>query len=355
MKKPLFISLVITTALLLSCHKDIELEAYQATPYELKIPQGFPQMVIPVDNPMTVEGVALGRKLFYDKRLSGDNTQSCSSCHQQSHGFSDPNRVSTGITGAQGTRQAMSLVNLGWEKFFFWDGRAATLEEQATMPVINPVEMNASWPDVIAKLDADPVYKKMFFEAFGTREITIARVTKAIAQFERTLISGNSKFDKVLRGEVSFTASEANGYDLFMKDKDEANGISGADCFHCHGPVLMAKQVYANNALDATFADPGLGAITGDPNDNGRFKAPSIRNIEVTGPYMHDGRFTTIDQVIMHYSTGLVNSATVDPLMKFVADGGVGLSPQELTDLKNFLLTLTDNDFLTNPEFSDPN
>lgn len=343
------------TILLKSCRKDIELGSYQATPYTLQIPQGFPQMVIPVDNPMTVEGVALGRKLFYDKRLSQNNAQSCGSCHFQSNAFSDPNTFSEGVTGAIGTRNAMALINLGWEQFFFWDGRSATLEEQAFFPVINPIEMNTTWSEVIAKLQADPLYRKMFREAFGNDGITVNRVTKAIAQFERTLISGNSKFDKILRGELSFTSDEYNGYQLFNRDKDEANGIAGADCFHCHGPILMAKQVFSNNGLDANFIDLGLGAITGNPNDNGKFKAPTLRNIELTAPYMHDGRFTTLDQVINHYSNGLQMSPTIDPLMKFAADGGVALSPQERQELKAFLLTLTDWDFVNNPAFSDPN
>ena len=356
MKKFAIISFSLLLVFVLkSCQKDIELVSYTATPYELQIPQGFPQMVIPTDNPMTVEGVALGRKLFYDKRLSQDNSLSCSSCHLQANAFSDPRSFSEGVTGAIGVRNAMALVNLGWEQFFFWDGRSATLEEQAFFPVIDPREMNATWSDVIAKLQADPEYKKMFNQAFSTPGITVDRVTKAIAQFERTLISGNSKFDKVLRGEVSFTPSEANGYDLFTKDKDEFNNISGADCFHCHGPILMSKQVFANNGLNANFIDLGLGAITFNPNDNGRFKAPTLRNIELTGPYMHDSRFSTLDQVINHYSNGLVMSPTIDPLMKFAADGGVGLTPQEKADVKAFLLTLTDWDFVNNPEFSDPN
>lgn len=339
---------------LVSCSKDPEIAVYTPTPYTLQIPQGFPQMLIPSDNSMTVEGVALGRKLFYEEKLSGNNSQSCASCHFQNHGMSDPNQFSTGITGAVGNRNAMALINLGWERFFFWDGRSATLEDQALHPVINPIEMNDSWPNVIAELQADKTYREMFYHAFGTPGIDSIRAAKAMAQFMRTLISGNSKFDRVLRGQESFTSSEANGYDLFMRDRDVNNNISGADCFHCHGPILMAKQVFANNGLDATFADPGLAGITNDPNDLGRFKAPTLRNIELTAPYMHDGRFTTLDQVVNHYSSGLVNSPTIDPLMKSVDDGGVGLNPQERIDLKNFLLTLTDWDFVNNPAFSDP-
>lgn len=347
-------ALVLATGLIPSCKKDPFIGVHEPTPYNLQIPPGFPQMIIPEDNPMTVEGVALGRKLFYEEKLSGNNTQSCASCHFQQNAFSDPNTVSTGITGAQGTRNAMALINLGWEHFFFWDGRAATLESQIFDPVRNPVEMNDNWPNVERKLRMDEEYRELFHRAFGTPGIDSVRVTKAIAQFLRTLISGNSKFDRVQRGLESFTPSEANGFDLFMRDKDENNGISGADCFHCHGPILMAEQLLANNGLDASFTDPGLGGVSGNANDLGKFKAPTLRNIALTAPYMHDGRFNTLDEVIEHYSSGLQLSPTIDPLMKFAADGGVGLNPQEKIDVKNFLLTLTDWDFINNPAFSDP-
>jgi cytochrome c peroxidase len=357
MRKPRLLVILFILAgiiILKSCRKDPMLEPYTQTPYELNIPSHFPDMVIPEDNPMTVEGVSLGRKLFYDEILSGDNTMSCGTCHQQQFGFTDTARFSKGITGALGNRNSMALVNLGYERFFFWDGRAATLEDQIFGPVVNPIEMNETWDHAVEELNASSEYRKLFHQAFGTPGIDSVRVSKAIAQFMRTLISGNSRFDKFWRGEISFTPSESNGFDLFMRDKDEANGISGGDCFHCHGPVLMSKQLFSNNGLDAIFTDMGKGGVTGDPNDNGKFKAPSLRNLEFTFPYMHDGRFNTIDQVINHYSTGLVLSPTIDPLMKFAADGGVALTPQERIDLKNFLLTLTDWDFLNNPQFSDP-
>ncbi len=351
----LLLTIVFFMVELSSCRKDPVLDVYHPSPYRLSIPRGFPEMVIPFDNPMTIEGVKLGRKLFYEKRLSANNNLSCGSCHQQQHGFSDPRRFSPGTDGLNGTRQSMALINLGWEHFFFWDGRKATLEDQIFDPIRNPVEMNTTWPEVETKLRADAEYREMFRKAFGSSGVDSVRVSKAISQFLRTLISGNSRFDRVMRGEISFTASEANGFDLFMRDKDEANNISGADCFHCHGPVLMADQLLNNNGLDATFSDPGLGGITGNPNDMGKFKAPTLRNIEFTAPYMHDGRFNTLDEVIGHYSTGLVVSPTIDPLMKFASDGGVSLSPQERQDLKAFLLTLTDHEFLNNPAFSDPN
>ncbi|MFZ5554365.1 MAG: cytochrome-c peroxidase [Bacteroidota bacterium] len=355
MRKGLIIFFVAVLVIAIkSCKKDPAVGVYVPTPYELKIPEGFPQMIIPADNPMTVEGVALGRKLFYEEKLSGDNTMSCATCHMQQYAFSENTPFSTGIDGSVGNRNAMALINLGWEKYFFWDGRAATLEDQIFGPVVNPIEMDESWANAMDEINEDPIYRDMFRKAFGTPGVDSVRASKAIAQFIRTLISGNSKFDKVLRGEVSFTSSESNGYDLFMRDKDEANQISGGDCFHCHGPILMSKQLFSNNGLDMVFADSGRGAVTGNPLDIGKFKAPTLRNIELTAPYMHDGRFATIDQVIEHYSTGVVVSPTLDPLMKFAADGGVGLTPQEKADVKAFLLTLTDYDFINNPEFKDP-
>lgn len=337
-----------------SCKKDDDILAYEPTPYELIIPAGLPPMPIPFDNPFTVEGIELGRRLFYDERLSGDNTMSCASCHHPTMNFTDTARVSTGITGAQGTRNSMPLINLGWQTSFFWDGRVNTLEQQVLHPVINPIEMNDLWPNVVWELIQDEKYPEMFRRAFGERGIDSVKVSKALAQFLRTMISANSRYDKMRRNELVFTSDEFEGLTLFNRDKDEANNIAGADCFHCHGEPMFTSNQFHNNGLDAIFTDLGRGFITGNPNDNGKFKAPSLRNIALTAPYMHDGRFANLDDVINHYSTGLVYSATIDPLMKFVADGGVALTTTEKNQLKAFLNTLTDHDFATNPAFQDP-
>lgn len=344
--------------LILACKKD-KVE-YEPTPYELKIPSHFPDMIIPEDNPMTVEGVALGRKLFYDTRLSGDNTQACATCHAPEHSFSDPNQFSTGIDGLQGNRNSMALINLGWNQFFFWDGRAKTLEEQILQPVENPIEMHETWANVVAKLNADVEYKNMFFRAFNTTEIDKYYAAKAIAQFIRTMISGESKYDVMYKNENSIplsaeevailatvTPEEFAGYDLFKS-------LNGADCFHCHNGPLMQVQKFSNNGLDATFTDLGRGEITGNPNDNGKFKVPTIRNIALTGPYMHDGRFATLDDVINHYSHGVQMSSTIDPLIEYASQGGVQLDPAEKELLKKFLLTLTDYNFINNPDFKEP-
>ena len=350
-----FLFLLLTLS---ACKKDKA--NFQPTPYILAIPSHFPDMEIPTDNPMTKEGVALGRWLFYEKRLSGNDSMSCASCHLPTNSFSDPNKYSTGIDGIAGNRNSMALINLGWDKFYFWDGRASTLEKQILEPVPNPIEMHQSWTDAVYKLNLDINYRNQFFRAFGEPGIDSTKVTKAIAQFIRTMISGESKYDVMYKFENSLplsssdqsilpaiTAEEWAGYDLFKS-------LNGADCLHCHSGVLMHINKFSNNGMDATFADPGRGGITGNPNEMGRFKIPTLRNIALTAPYMHDGRFATLDEVIDHYSTGLVSSPTIDPLMEHLATAGVQLDSQERDLLKKFLMTLTDYNFVNNPNFQDP-
>ncbi len=327
-----------------------------SSPYYLDVPSLFSQNllppVLPEDNPLTIEGIELGRKLFYEKKLSGDNTQSCSSCHSPSLAFNDTNQFSIGIDNIFGGRNSMPIFNLAWnyDENFFWDGRATSVENQAFGPVVNPVEMHQAWPDAVAKLQNDNSYPDLFKKAFGTNVIDSVLVSKAISQFERILISGNSKFDRYLNYQESLSSSELSGFNVFM---DENAG----DCFHCHGgPTnpLWTDNQFHNNGLDASFSDEGLGGISGNPNDFGKFKTPSLRNLVFTAPYMHDGRFATLEEVIEHYSSGLVHSSTIDPLMKNVSQGGAQLSLQDKIDLKAFLLTLTDSSFVTNSNFSKP-
>jgi len=322
-------------------------EFWNPTPYQLQIPEGFPDMLIPEGNPMTLEGVSLGRKLFYDPILSADNTQSCASCHGQGFGFTDNGRqFSIGIDGIAGTRNAMPIINAGWMPTLFWDGRDPSLESQALEPVPNPIEMHQQWPDATAKLQAHPDYPDLFFNAFGTREIDSSYVVKAIAQFERTLISGNSKWDKYLRGEVELSQAESKGFEIFFTEK--------GDCFHCHSTILFTDNLFHNNGLDSEFADLGRFDVTANTNDRGKFKTPTLRNIIYTGPYMHDGRFETLEEVIDFYSEGLQFSATIDPLMKNVNQGGIQLTDDEKQNLLAFIKTLTDTAFISNPEFSNP-
>jgi cytochrome c peroxidase len=295
----------------------------------------------------------LGRKLFFDPILSGDGTQACASCHSPELSFTDINRFSTGITMQQGNRNSMPLFNLAWNwnNKFFWDGRSNTLENQALDPVTNPIEMNNTWPNALASLQADQNYPQLFNAAFGTQIIDSTLVIQALAQFERTLISANSKFDQFLMGQTSLSPAELSGFNIYMDE-------NGGDCFHCHGQAsepLWTDNDFHNNGLDATFLDLGLGAVTNNAADNGKFKTPSLRNLAYTAPYMHDGRFTTLDEVIDHYSIGLVNSSTIDPLLKNIGQGGVQLTTSEKADLKAFLLALSEPEFITNPDFQDPN
>jgi len=350
--------LILPFLLLFSCKKDKVNSV--PTPYVLEIPSHFPNMIIPEDNPMTVDGVELGRALFYEKKLSGDNSMSCATCHAPQLAFQDANATSVGIDGQFGNRNSMALINLGWNTSFFWDGRSKTLEEQIIEPVIDPVEMHTTWLNVVGKLQADVKYRNSFFKAFNTSQIDSTDAAKAIAQFIRTLISGTSKFDVMYKFENNLTLSaneilihqtvtpsEWAGYDLFKS-------LNGADCFHCHNGPLMQVHKFSNNGLDATFSDIGRGGVTGLSNDNGKFKVPTLRNIALTAPFMHDGRFATIDEVINHYSHGIQMSSTIDPLIEFAGQGGVQLDAQEKDLLKQFLLTLTDSSFINNPSFKEP-
>ncbi|MGY8690612.1 MAG: MbnP family protein, partial [Verrucomicrobiales bacterium] len=267
------------------------------TPLALRVTKRFPQVALPKDNPLTVEGVRLGERLFHDPRLSKGNAQSCASCHQQSHAFTDPNtRFSVGVNGDAGMRNAMPLFNLAWKKAFFWDGRVKSLREQVLEPIQDAHEMNEALPAVVAKLQADADYSALTEAAFGTRSITAEHVAKGLEQFLQTLISQDSKFDRAARREVAFTDEEKRGFQLFVTEFDPKNNLRGADCFHCHGGNLFTNHDFANNGLDATFADLGLGKVTDKPEDAGKFATPSMRNVAVTGPYMHDGRFATLEE-----------------------------------------------------------
>lgn len=347
---PLSTALLVYMVFLTACQK------YPSTPegqptgptlYNLNIPAGFPDMDIPTDNPMTIEGIALGRMLFYDSILSADNSQSCGSCHQQAYAFTDGGkRFSEGIDKIEGTRNSMQIINSGWTEHLFWDGRSVGLEMQALEPVPNPIEMHQSWPDAMDKLNSHPSYPDLFFKAFGKHMIDSTLVVKAIAQFERTLISSNSKWDKYLRGEYNLTQAETRGYEIFFTEK--------GDCFHCHTTILYTDNLFHNNGLDSVPDDLGLYDITGDENDKGKFKTPTLRNINFTGPYMHDGRFESLEDVVDFYSSGVKWSPTIDPLMKKVNQGGIQLNEDDKEYLIAFIKTLTDETFISDTSFSNP-
>ncbi len=320
------------------------------------IPNGFPQLKISSENPLTVEGIALGRRLFYDPILSLDSTISCSSCHNQINGFSDSRRFSEGVGGLKGTRQSMPIFNLLWSSTFFWDGRATTASQQALMPIQDPVEMHEQLPNVINKLQKHTIYPDLFGKAFGNKIITSDKLGKALEQFVLNIVSVNSKFDSVYAGKAVFTQQEQRGLVLFLTEyRDPSSGQrGGADCFHCHGQPLFTSDLFSNNGLDTIFNDLGRGKFTANAFDNGKFKVPTLRNIEVTAPYMHDGRFSTLRQAINHYNVGLVNSTTVDPVLKAVKSNGMQLLESDLDDLEAFLKTLTDYKFLSNSSYKSP-
>lgn len=329
--------------------------AYQATPYQLDVPAGFPQPQIPADNPMTVEGVELGRHLFYETALSGDNSMSCGSCHMQERAFTDATPTSVGIDGIAGRRKAMPLFNLAFHDNFMWDGREVTLEDQALGPITDPIELNADMNQVIQRLSSISDYPPMFKKAFGDKKVTPDRIAKAIAQFERTMISANSKFDRVVRiknGE-SFTAQEQAGHDIFFSET--------GDCFHCHGAVeskflmgAFGKDLqFVNNGTKAQYQDEGRAEITGLEEDVGKFKVPSVRNVEFSFPYMHDGSIPNLDSLIGFYNFGGHNHPNIDPNMK-AAGTGRGWTQAQRNALAAFLRTLTDDSFLQDSAFANP-
>lgn len=348
--------LVAAVALLAACRKDEPTDNAADSgpvPYAVDVPSWLwdstgHRVPFPADNQSTAAGVALGRQLFYEKALSDDNTLSCGSCHKQENGFSDPRQFSIGTDGSVGTRQAMSVMDLAWDQFFFWDGRATSLEQQAFGPVTNMIEMRNTWPVVEQRLQAHAEYPALFETAFGSPGIDSVRVVKAIAQFERSLVSFNSRFDRFryVGDSTAMDESEQRGMTLFMR---------GAHCVDCHRDPLMADHNLRNNGLDLVLTDLG-GGVNGNPALNGRFKVPTLRNIEVTAPYMHDGRFNTLEEVVEFYADDVqLDSPNLDNHMLPWIGGQVDLSPEDRVDLVAFLRTLTDPQFLTNPALSNPN
>jgi cytochrome c peroxidase len=337
------------------------------TPYPLTYPAYFGNRVnIPADNPLTVEGVALGRRLFYEKRLSANNSVSCGTCHLQSRAFTDGRRFSIGFDGIPTRRNAMSLANVLWIRNFFWDGRAPSLETQAVTPLTDPHEMGQSLDSSAVKLLQAGSYTAAFTAAFGSAGITPQRIVQAIAQFERTLISADAPYDRYLRGEYRFTPEENLGYQLFFGGGGlPASAIPGAanspvrslGCGNCHGGARLLTETYHNNGLDSVFAvDSGRQAVTGMVYDRGRFRVVTLRNIALTAPYMHDGRFATLPEVLDHYSGHLKGGVTLSPTLRDTTGRPILL---HLTDVEKkallaFLNTLTDSTFITDPRFSDP-
>jgi cytochrome c peroxidase len=374
----IFIMLLIGINLLIfSCKKEALIQEHLnvPTPYTLTIPRFFPTIINnPSDNPMTVEGIQLGRYLFYDGRLRGylgtnpDSLMSCGTCHLQENAFecgiNHPKYTDGqpfGVTGIPTPHVMLPMQNLVFNnEGYFWNGliyktnpnsKRRSIEDVVEMGLTAPHEMYSTPERAVAAISSIAIYPSMFEAAFGTQEVTFDRIKKAIAQFVRTLVSSNSKFDQWLRGEENLSEDEMAGYILFTTEE-------GGDCFHCHGGggnALMTTNLFYNNGKDTVFNDPrDRFAVTQNPSDHGAYRAPTLRNIALTGPYMHDGRYKTLDEVIEFYSSQLVSSPYVHPLMHKINQGGALLTPIEKAQLKAFLLALTDHDFITNPRFARP-
>jgi cytochrome c peroxidase len=312
-------------------------------PVKLDITKRFPQVALPLDNPLTKEGIALGERLFHDTRLSVNNSQSCASCHDRALAFSDAKRVSSGAQGQVGKRQSMPLFNLAWSQAFFWDGRAATLRQQVLMPIADPHEMNEQLPRVIEKLAGE---EAAFEQAFGSGEVTEERLAKALEQYLLSLISQDSRFDRAARKVDTLSEQEKRGLQLFVTEHDPKRGLFGADCFHCHGGTLFTDHQFKNNGLDLAADDLGQMLVTGKAADRGKFKTPSLRNIAATAPYMHDGRFATLEEVVEHYTGPMSRSDTLDPNLAKHPETGLQLSAEDKQALVAFLKTLTDEAFI---------
>lgn len=354
----LLLALSVTLALPGCRPEDREEHAvFDDTPYVLDL-GNFPAPPPVPGNPLTRAGVQLGRMLFYERALSADGTQACADCHRQADGFSDPRTFSIGVAGLPGTRQSMALFNLAWHRNgFFWDGRSPTLRHQALQPIQDPLEMNEELVNVIRKLGERKAYRDQFIRAFGDEQVTAERIGLALEQFMRILVSNQSKYDRFLRGEVTLTDSEERGRLLYFGEYDPQGVGKGAECFHCHAGFNLTNDQFMNNGLDSEgeYADTGLFVVTGKASDMARFKVPSLRNIAVTAPYMHDGRFASLEAVIRHYNTGVKASPTLDFLLHYnLNPGGLRLDDQDIADLIAFLHTLTDPRFLQDTAFSRP-
>ena len=361
--KKIIIPIYILTMIVViqSCKDDDASEptkvALDETPYILEY-GSLPAPNIASDNPLTVQGVKLGRMLFYEKMLSKDGSMACASCHLQEFAFSDTAQFSIGVEGKPGGRQAMAVFNMAWnENEFFWDGRAHLVRDQSLGPIQDPLEMNETLENVIAKLSASQTYKDQFIRAFGTDEVTSEKMSLAMEQFMNSIVSYQSKYDDFLEDTTVFSESEKRGRDLFFGEYNEFfPDESGADCAHCHSGANFENDKYANNGLDGDgeFKDDGREKVTKDARDKAAFKITSLRNIAVTAPYMHDGRFATLEQVVAHYNNGLKASASLDGALEQTRGTGLRLTEQDKTDLVNFLKTLTDNTLISNPDYASP-
>jgi cytochrome c peroxidase len=312
------------------------------TPLYFEVPKGWPKPTYDFSkNPLTEEGFQLGRNLFYDPIMSKDSTISCASCHLQATGFAHvDHELSHGIDGKIGTRNSLALMNLAWSKDFMWDGGVNHLDVQPINPISSEIEMNESMQNVVSKLQKSENYKQLFTAAFGDSKVTGQRTLKALSQFLLQLTTHNSKYDKVMRKEEIYTEREQRGYDLFK-----------TNCASCHREPLFTSDKFEYNGLtyDETLNDIGRMKITHKKEDSLRFKVPTLRNVQFTFPYMHDGRFKKLSDVLKHY-----NSLTSNKLLPKELNKSMNLSDKDEVNLILFLTTLTDKEFLFNSRFGYP-
>ena len=343
----LWIFAALVCSVFTGCKDDFEGEAYIADQaYDLEIPADFPALAFDRDkNPVTVNGVALGKKLFYEGRLSRNNSISCGFCHIQENAFTHHGHpVSHGIDNRLGIRNAPPIQNMAFLRNYTWDGVSHDLDERSLVPITTDFEMDSSMPEVVGKLNTDANYKKLFKAAFGDENITGERVLKAISQFMVTMVSADSKYDRVLKGKTAFTAEENEGYQLFRNN-----------CASCHSGALFTDESFRNTGMyyNAQYNDRGRYRVTLDWNDNMKFRVPSLRNVEYTAPYMHDGRFTTLEAVLNFYSDQVENQPNLDPLLKKDGHIGIRMNPSEKQYIIAFLKTLSDQNFITNKAFAE--
>jgi cytochrome c peroxidase len=333
------IGFLVLSASLVSCKKDIPDDIIE--PLTFVVPNHFPDPVYDFsNNPITRDAFELGRRLFYDVRLSSDYSVSCASCHKLEHAFSDAGfPLSQGVGGAFGDRNSLPLFNLAWHPAFMWDGGVNHIEISSFAAIVHPRELNMDFAVLLNRLRGIAEYQLLFEKAFGSPGIDDQRFFYAMTQFTGLMVSATSKYDEYLKGNTNLTNLELTGLSLFQQH-----------CASCHSGVLLTDFSYRNNGLDSEFTDIGRMEITNNSDDLGKFRVPSLRNVLLTGPYMHDGRFANLDQVLNHYVTGIQQSATLDPLLA----QGIGLNTAERASIIAFLHTLTDNKFTQDSRFSNP-
>lgn len=326
-----------------SCNSEAEGPDFN---YIFETPENFPAATYSFqNNPVTREGFELGRMLFYDPILSVDSTVSCSTCHRQQTGFADPtHRINHGVNNRFGKRNSPGIANMAFMDFYFYDGGANHLDFVPINAITSEVEMGSTLDQVVAKLNRSNLYKPRFKNVFGKDEVDSQQMLHALAQFTVMLVSAEAKYDKVKRGEEVFTEEEESGYALFQ-----------LKCASCHASELFTDRYFRNNGLDADFTkDIGREIITETESDRGKFKVPSLRNVELTLPYMHDGRFKTLEEVLDHYANGVKDAPTLDPLLKTGDVPGISLNDEEKQSIIAFLKTLTDKEFINDKRFADP-